>query len=257
MLKISIITVAYNSAATITETLRSVAGQLHPSVEHIVVDGASIDETADIVRREGSHVARFVSEPDHGIYDAMNKGLSLATGDLVGFLNSDDTYADPSVLTDVAELAILNGQTCGFVYGDIEMLDSFGRVARVWKMPNIGIDGITAMQIPHPAFFVRRSILQSIDPPFDASYRICADIKQQLLVVNRMHTRGAQLSRPLVRMRLGGRSTSTLSNYLLSWRESQRAWNEVMGQGGVVYTLRKVLWKLGGVRLRRTRKTEL
>lgn len=250
-MKISVITVCYNSAATIGETLASVAAQRDVAIEHVVIDGGSTDGTMAIVDRYRDTVAYAVSERDRGIYDAMNKGLAAASGDVVAYLNADDFYAADDSLAAVADAFLSTG--CDFVYGDIEMIDSAGRVARAWKTPTIGAGGISATQIPHPAFFVRRSVLQSFAPAFDPDYRICADIKQQLIVVNRLRSRGTQLARPLVRMRLGGRSTSTLANYVQSWQESRRAWNEVMGRGGTWYTLRKVLWKLGGVRIPRSR----
>lgn len=250
-IKISVVTVCFNSAATIKDALASVAAQRGVAVEHVVIDGGSTDGTMAIVERYRDTVAYRVSERDGGIYDAMNKGLTAASGDVVVYLNADDVYAGDDVMAAVAEA--FHDPFCDFVYGDIEMIDSAGRVARVWRTPTIGAGGISGTQIPHPAFFVRRSILQSLVPAFDPDYRICADLKQQLIVVNRLRARGTQLRRPLVRMRLGGRSTSTLANYVQSWRESRRAWNEVMGRGGAWYTLRKVLWKLSGVRIWRSR----
>src|SRR5580658_7801579 len=101
-MKISVITVCYNSAATIADTLDSVANQSWPDVEHIVIDGASTDGTRDIVKSRGVRVARFVSEPDKGIYDAKNKGIALATGDVIALLNADDRYAHADVLAHVA-----------------------------------------------------------------------------------------------------------------------------------------------------------
>src|SRR5688572_32800516 len=101
-MKITVITAAYNSAATIADTLRSVGEQTYPSVEHIIVDGLSSDRTVQIVHEHGAHVARMISERDRGIYDAMNKGLAAASGDVVGLLNSDDLYPHPDVLSRVA-----------------------------------------------------------------------------------------------------------------------------------------------------------
>ncbi len=116
-MKISIVTVSYNSELTIGDTLRSVATQSHPDVEHIVVDGASRDSTLEIVHRDGAHVTKVLSEPDQGIYDAMNKGLRLATGDLVGFLNADDMLADRDA---VARLAASAGRaSADAVFGDL------------------------------------------------------------------------------------------------------------------------------------------
>jgi glycosyltransferase len=246
-MKFSVVTVCFNSATTIADTLRSVATQTHPDVEHIVVDGASRDATMEVVRREGSHVAQFVSEPDNGIYDAMNKGLFLATGDVVAFLNSDDRYADASVLSDVATAFATEG--CDYVYGDIQMVNEAGRLVREWKTGTVPAEGLTDSQIPHPALFVRRPLLAGITPPFDPSYRISADLKQQLILVNKLRARGAYLRRSLAVMRMGGASTGGLSNYVAGWRESTRAFNEVHGKGGCWYTIKKVFSKLRGVRL--------
>ena len=116
-MKISIITVAYNSAATIADTLDSVASQTHPEIEHIVVDGASKDDTLAIIEARGAHVARLVSERDRGIYDAMNKGLALASGDFVGFLNADDMFAGPEVVAAIARAA--SAANVDAVFGDL------------------------------------------------------------------------------------------------------------------------------------------
>ncbi|MEO7851682.1 MAG: glycosyltransferase, partial [Rubrivivax sp.] len=104
-MKFSIVTVSYNSAATIADTLRSVSSQTHADIEHLIIDGGSTDDTLAVVRREGAHVARLVSEPDRGIYDAMNKGIALAGGDLIGFLNADDMLASPRAVADMAAAA--------------------------------------------------------------------------------------------------------------------------------------------------------
>jgi glycosyltransferase involved in cell wall biosynthesis len=247
-MKVSVVTVCRNSADTIAETLHSVAAQSHADIEHIVIDGASNDGTVEIVRREGIHVARFVTERDLGIYDAMNKGLALATGELVGFLNSDDAYVDTRVLSDVAELAMSGGPVCGFVYGDILMVDKQDRTVRDWKTGVLNADRLEGRQIPHPAFFARRELLAAIAPAFDPTLRIAADLKQQLILINKLGVRGRYLPRPLVKMRLGGKSTASLGSYVAGWKESARAYNDVFGRGGVWFTVRKVLSKLGGLR---------
>ena len=119
-MKISIITVAYNAAHTIANALESVTAQTHPDIEHIVVDGASTDGTLDIIARYGGHIARLISEPDKGIYDAMNKGLGLATGEIIGFLNADDVYADTGVLKMVSEIMAKNDLDA--LFGDAEFV---------------------------------------------------------------------------------------------------------------------------------------
>jgi glycosyltransferase involved in cell wall biosynthesis len=243
---ISVVTVCFNSAKSIRDTLRSVAAQSGADYEHIIVDGASTDDTMAIVRDREFTRVRSVSEADNGIYDAMNKGVALATGELIGFLNSDDRYADAHVLAEV--VAAYESSHCDFVYGNLQMVNAQGRVVRNWKTGSIPPQGLTGTQIPHPALFVSRQLLGKIQPPFDPSYRISADLKQQLIFINKMRARGTYLPRPLALMRLGGASTQGLSGYLLGWRESARAYNEVFGKGGCWYTLRKVVSKAKGIR---------
>lgn len=247
-MKISIVTVSYNSGRTIGDTLASVAMQAHPEVEHIVIDGGSTDNTLDIVRERGVHVSRVLSEPDRGIYDAMNKGLRLASGDFVGFLNSDDVYVDDLVLADIADAVRLAGESCQYVYGDICMIDDHGQVVREWQTGELAAGPLDGRQIPHPAFFARREALDLIKPAFDSTLRIAADLKQQLILINKMGARGCYVPRALVKMRLGGTSTRSFRAYVDGWCESVRAYNDVFGSGGLWFTVSKVLSKLGGVR---------
>jgi glycosyltransferase involved in cell wall biosynthesis len=245
-MKISVITVCYNSADTIGHTMRSVREQTHENIEHIVIDGDSKDNTLAVVQREGQHVAQLVSAPDKGIYDAMNKGLAIATGDLVGFLNSDDSYADEAVLLDVAQCFAAGN--VDYVYGDIQMLNEAGEVVRHWQTGDIPAEGLWNTQIPHPALFVRRSLLNSLSPAFDPSYRISADLKQQLILINKLDARGAYIKRPLTLMSIGGASTGGLHSFMAGWKESARAYNEVFGGGGWWYTVKKVASKVRGIR---------
>lgn len=222
-MKVTIITVAYNSAATIADTLRSVAVQTHPSIEHIVIDGASKDGTAAIVRSEGSHVARLLSEPDRGIYDAMNKGLALASGDVVGFLNSDDMLADPDSVADIA--AGLGQNDVDAVYGDIVMVDPVQPVLvrRYWR-PGAFQPGACARgwMAPHPTLYVRRALLQS-SGGFNLAYRLQSDFDLELRLFECMKIRAKYLPRTLVRMRMGGATTGSLGNILRGNLEAARA----------------------------------
>ncbi len=245
-MKVSIVTVAFNSERTIANTLDSVASQLHLDIEHIIIDGYSTDRTLEIVRCRGTHVSRVLSEPDNGIYDAMNKGLALATGDVVGFLNSDDAYADSTVISDVARS--FSNSNVDYVYGDIQMLNEAGEVVRHWQTGAISVDGLRSTQIPHPALFVRRSLLDSLSPAFDPSYRISADLKQQLILINKLGARGVYIKRPLTLMSIGGASTGGLRSYAAGWQESIRAYNDVFGGGGWWYTFKKVASKVRGIR---------
>lgn len=222
-MKISIITATYNSAATVADTLRSVAAQDHPEVEHVVVDGLSTDETLQIV---GSfpHVATCRSEKDQGIYDAMNKGISLATGDIVGILNSDDFYADPQVLSRVA--AAFRDPEVQAVYGDLVYVHpgQTTKVTRYWKAGSYRISSFRyGWMPPHPAFFVRRSVYDQLGV-FNTGLRSAADYELMLRILYKHRLKAAYIPNVLVRMREGGMSNASLKNRLKANREDRLAW---------------------------------
>lgn len=220
-MKISVITACYNSAATIGDTLRSIAEQTHPDIEHIVVDGGSQDMTMEIVRVKGAHVAHAISEPDQGIYDAMNKGIRLATGEIVGLLNSDDFYASPEVLTQVAR--VFADPRIEASWGDLCYVGQTdtSKIVRFWKSspftPGLFARGWCP---PHPTFFVRRAVYERYGA-FDLRYRIAADVElmARLLEVNKV--RGAYIPQILVRMRMGGASNRSLRN---TFQLNQEIW---------------------------------
>ena len=220
-LKISIITVAYNSARTIGDTLRSVMAQTHPDIEHIVIDGGSSDDTLEVVRLEGAHVAHVVSEPDGGIYDAMNKGLRCAQGDYVGFLNADDVLADPDAIASVVRAAQAQPDV---IYGDLVYVanDDLQRVVRSWKS---GAFSRTSLKFgwmpPHPTFYVRRTSTQALSG-FDTSLNIAADYDFMLRCLVTRPVTAAYVPRVLVRMRTGGASNGSVSAIARKSREDLR-----------------------------------
>jgi len=243
MPKVSIITVAFNSAATIGDTLRSVADQTHADIEHIVVDGGSRDGTVDIVRQFG-HVARCISERDRGIYDAMNKGLNLATGEVVGFLNSDDMLADRQTIAVIA--GAFDFAEVDAIYGDLVLVDALDTevVRRYWR-PGPHRPGIvaTGWMAPHPTFYVRRQTLLD-SGGFDLDYRLAADFDLELRLLEVMKIRTRYLPRLLVRMRMGGATTSGIRNV---WRGNVEAARSVRRQGyrgGLAFMATKVLQRL-------------
>ncbi|MBQ0958347.1 glycosyltransferase [Ideonella sp. 4Y11] len=245
-MKISIVTVTKNSARTLERTMRSVLGQRHPDVEHLIKDAGSTDNTRELAQSVSAS-AIVINQADRGIYDAMNQGFAACTGEVVAFLNSDDHYADDQVLAEVA--AAFERSGADYVYGDVEMTDAQGQVVRRWVTTDACLRRLRAAQIPHPALFVRRSVLAQLSGPFDPSYRISADLKQQLLLINRMQVKGHYLPRTLAVMEIGGASTSGVRAYWRGWQESRRAYNEVEGRGGSLYVARKVLSKLPGFRI--------
>lgn len=223
MMKISVITVTYNSAATLAETLLSVAVQTHPGIEHIVVDGASKDGTLAVVRERGRHVAQTVSEPDKGIYDAMNKGVRLATGDVLGFLNGDDHYAHDRVIADVAQ---------GFadprvdaVFGDVAFFrpERPDRLVRHYRAKRFTPERLAwGWMPPHPALFVRSEVFRRVGP-FRTDFRIAGDFEWIVRAFARTGITYRHLPGILVHMRTGGISTGGWRNTLLLNREVMRA----------------------------------
>lgn len=244
-MKFSIITPCYNSELTITNTLDSIYNQKYKNFEHIIIDGGSTDGTVNIIKSHRSKNLIFISEADDGIYDAMNKGFSYSNGDVVCFLNSDDFYIDDNVLSDVYT-AFLN-ENLDFVYGDLLMVNSKGEAKRRWITGDDCSYFLNGKQIPHPVLFVKKDLLLKIDPVFDSSYKIAADLKQQLIFVNKFHSTGFYIKRPLTVMRLGGTSTRGFLSYFQGWIESRRAYNEIFGSGGTLFTIRKALSKLSGI----------
>jgi glycosyltransferase involved in cell wall biosynthesis len=248
MIQFSVVTVCFNSAKTIQHTLESVSKQEYSNLEHVIVDGKSSDETLDIVKTFGLKVSSVISEKDNGIYDAMNKGFLLSCGEIIGFLNSDDRYSDNKVISEIA--ALFDSPEVDFVYANIDMLDQSGHVSRRWRVGQLSEKGLDGNQIPHPAFFVRKEALLKLKFPFDPSYKISADLKQQLELINKLRLKGRYLDRSIVQMSLGGASTNSFSSYLRGWIESARAYNEVFGSGGSIFTARKVFSKIRGFRPR-------
>ena len=208
-MKISVITVCFNSEQTISDTMRSVAIQTHPDLEHIVIDGASQDDTLAVVRTFQDHSPRVITERDGGIYDAMNKGLSLATGEFVGFLNADDMLAGPEVMSVIATAA---GTGADAVYGDLSYVNK-DRITEVLRYWSSGLFDAASLRHgwmpPHPTFYVRRSLVQTLGL-FDLQFQIAADYDFMLRYLGQPGIRVAYVPEVLVYMRAGGASNRSL-----------------------------------------------
>jgi glycosyltransferase involved in cell wall biosynthesis len=222
-MKISIITASYNSAATIGDTLQSVSMQNYDNIEHIIVDGASSDNTLEIVGYF-PHVSKVISEKDNGIYDAMNKGVAQATGDVVGILNSDDVYADRHVISKVmSEFAKKNADV---VYADLQYVkfNDLQKVTRTWHSGKFSKRKFYyGWMPPHPAFFVRREVYEKIGS-FNSSLRSAADYEFMLRVLLKNDFKVSYIPQVLVKMRTGGMSNATLRHRLRANREDREAW---------------------------------
>lgn len=222
-MKISVITVCYNSGKTIGQTLRSVREQTYGEIEHIIVDGGSTDNTLAGVAAEGAHIATLISEKDNGIYDAMNKGIQLATGDVVAFLNADDFYKDRGVLARVAK--VMQFEKLDVLYGDVEFFrhDKQHVVARRYNSGRFTVKRLGWGWMPaHPALFVRRTLFERYGN-FRTDYRIAGDFEFIVRIFRLSDLRHRHLPETLVRMQMGGVSTSGWRSTLQLNREMMRA----------------------------------
>lgn len=218
---ISIITVSFRSAATIADTCKSITAQTYPKIQHIIVDGGSPDATVEIARRHAHPQAIIVSEPDKGIYDAMNKGLKLATGDVVGFLNADDTYADTRTLAFIA--AAFQRQDTDAVFGDLVYVpqDGSSSIVRYWNASRFRSGSFAfGLMPPHPTFYVRRSLLER-HGPFRLDLAMANDFEFCARWLARGRVRARYIPRILVKMKMGG--------------ESNRSWRNVIRQNVCIF----------------------
>lgn len=221
-MKISVITVAYNSANTIEHTLHSIASQSYPEIEHVVVDGASSDDTLAIIQRQTRQPDTLISEPDHGIYDAMNKGIRASRGEIVGFLNSDDLFAHDDALADIAR--IFTDPTVDACYGDLVYVSrDNSTVVRYWRSKPFSKGRFARGWCPpHPTFYVRKSAINRLGL-FNTDFRLAADAEFLMRYLEVGGIRVDYIPEVLVRMRLGGATNNSFANIINQNREILRA----------------------------------
>ena len=225
-MKISVITVCYNSEKTLERTLRSVIEQDHQDVEHIVIDGRSSDGSADILAAYRTGLAHLVSEPDHGIYDAMNKGLALARGEVICFLNADDHYASPKVLSQAARK--MEAQKLDALMGDVAYFHerSPQRIVRRYRSARFTPERLGWGWMPaHPALFLSNKVVQRVGK-FRTDYRIAGDFEFIVRAFHGYALRYEHIPEVLVLMQTGGASTGGLRSKILLNREVLRACRE-------------------------------
>lgn len=234
--KVSIITVCYNSERTIEDTLQSVLNQSYPNIEYIVIDGVSTDNTLSIINKYKDKITTIVSEKDNGIYDAINKGIHLATGDIIANLNSDDFYIDNNVIADV--VATFEKEKTATLYADLYYVDAVdtNKIVRYWKSKQYK-EGLflKGWMPPHPTFFVKKEVYQKYGL-FDLQFKSAADYEIMLRFVHRFKTSIAYLPRVIVKMRVGGVSNASLKNRIKANQEDRKAW-EVNGLKPHAFTL--------------------
>ncbi len=242
-LKISIITAVYNRAECISNAVQSLQNQSWPNVEHIIIDGASTDGTLRVLHKHLDEQTVLISEPDEGIYDALNKGLKHATGEVVGLMHSDDFYADRFVLEDVAKA--FSDPLVDAVYGDLDYVsnDDASVIVRHWSSGEYKLEKLKrGWMPPHPTLFLRRRVIDSWGG-FDKKLKISADYDAILRYFYHGKIKPLYIPRVLVKMRLGGESNSSLVKIWLKTREDYIALrrNRV---GGIWAVLNKNVRKL-------------
>ncbi|MBM3454052.1 MAG: glycosyltransferase [Bacteroidetes bacterium] len=238
----SVITVSYNSEATIRDTIRSVNRQTYHNIEHIFIDGGSSDNTVDIITRESTVKNRVISEKDEGIYDAMNKGIELSSGKFVAILNSDDCFANDNVLFDV--IGLFNNDV-DIVYGNISYFnDSPESVVRIWRTSKYYKDAFSrGWHPPHPAFFVARKAYVNYGL-FNTRYRIAADYELMLRFLEIKGLKYEFIDKVLVHMRLGGESNRSVVNVLKGNKEIRVALSSYGIERGLTFTIIRICKKI-------------
>lgn len=231
-MKVSIITPTFNSAKTLSDTLESVKSQSFENIEHIIIDGLSKDTTVELIKTEAhasvpaGRQVKWISEADNGIYDAMNKGINMATGDVIGILNSDDFYTNPMVIKTV--VTVFETKDCDAVYGDLVYVNAKDKhkVVRTWNAGEYEASKFRfGWMPPHPAFFVKRHVYEE-HGLYDTSLRTSADYELMLRFLYRHKIPVAYLPQCLVCMRTGGHSNASIRQRLRANKEDRISWKK-------------------------------
>lgn len=242
-MKLSLITVTYNSAETLIDTIQSVREQQISDLEYIVVDGNSKDSTLQLLSLNEDIITRWISEPDNGIYDAMNKGLKMATGDIIGFLHADDQLSDPDTLKSI--VSAFTNEAIDFLYGDLLYVQTNNpeKTVRYWKSGHFkhGLLNMGWMP-PHPTVYFKRNLISKVGF-FDTTFKIAADYDWILRCLICKDINVFYLPKVLVRMRIGGASNKSIKNIYNKTREDYRAIRN-NGVGGIVTLLMKNISKI-------------
>lgn len=222
-MKISIITVTYNSSKTLKDTLESVLKQTYKNYEHIIVDGLSKDNTMEIVKEYENKYdgkLKYISEKDTGLYDAMNKGIKMSTGDVIGILNSDDIYANEKVLEKIVDT--FNKEQCDGTYADLIFMDeeTMSKPQRIWKSPKGKLEN--GWHPAHPTLYLKKEVYDKIGL-FNLEYRIVADYDFMIRMMKNKGIKLKYINDYIVYMRVGGTSTAGIKGYVKNLKEAQKA----------------------------------
>ena len=221
-MKTSIITICFNSKDTVEKTLKSVESQSYKIIEHIIIDGGSKDNTLSVVK-EFDYISKIISESDKGIYDAFNKGIKNSTGEIIGFLNSDDTFYNENSLQHIFD-AFDENTDC--IFGDLIYSDKNEKVTRVWKGSKFKKGAFKKGWMPaHPTFYCRRSVYDKLGL-YDDSFKIAGDFELMLRILEKYNIRSKYIPHTLVNMKVGGASNNGLKSKLDILREEFRAFDQ-------------------------------
>lgn len=221
---VSIITVVFNSKNTVESTIRSVLRQSYQNIEYIIIDGGSTDGTVEVVGKYKDEITKIVSEPDRGIYDGMNKGMRLASGDIVGILNSDDFYADDEVIEEVVK--IMEDKNVDVCWGDLVYVSpkDTNKIVRYWKSSEYKEGKFKKGWMPaHPTFFVRRRVYEKYGI-FNLNFPIAGDYELMLRILEKYKVKSCHIPKVLVKMRAGGSSNKNIIRVIKGDLECYRAW---------------------------------
>lgn len=223
--KVSIITVVYNNCNTIADAIQSVISQDYNNIEYIIIDGGSLDGTLKIINRYKANISKIITEEDNGIYDAMNKGLSYATGDIIGILNSDDIYADNTIISTIVNEFTYN-KNIDVVYGDLVYVkyDNINAIVRYWESKKYYARYFEDGNVPpHPTLFLKRKVYEKIGN-FNLNYHLASDYEFMLRLFKKYNFKSSYLNIVFVKMRLGGVTNKNFKNIIIGNKEILNAW---------------------------------
>ena len=236
-IRVSLITVTYNAESTIERCIRSVIAQNYQNIEYIVIDGASTDSTIQIINRYAQNIKIIISEPDKGMYDALNKGIKLATGDIVGILNADDYFASDDILTDVA--TVFMHSNTDVLYGNLDFVDVNETIIRKWRTRAYKRGNFDWGWMPaHPTFYCRKSLFNSFGV-YSLEHGTAADYELMLRFMHKTEVNAYFLDKVMVKMQCGGMSNKNPVSRIKAWRFDLKA----MRKNGIKFPLIALIMK--------------
>lgn len=244
LVKISIITVCFNSEKYIQSAIESVISQTYPNIEYILIDGGSTDNTNEIISTFSDKISTHISEPDKGIYDAMNKGIKYANGDLIGILNSDDYYKGKDIIEQIAQVYQTHKTDC--IYANIDYVNPAqnDKIVRKWVSGPYRVNGFKKGWHPaHPGFFAKKEIFNKFGD-YDLSFEVAADFELMLRFLEKNNISSLYFPESIINMRLGGASNKNLINIIKGNKECVRAFKKNNLKAPILYPLLRLLPKV-------------